>query len=416
MIFPALIQLLLFRWCLSRHWKCWPGDQGILFQWRFPGKNLWTWSAYGKFRCSFLMPSDFQLALELKIKKKICVKFVMNYLLSLQDQVDSIKYANNCDKFVSGSKDGAARLWRYERQSWKAILLNMGQQLSRYVCLLCIMHVSEFADLVKWTSEYSFVEVSSVQLGISKFSSEARESVDEKKKYSVTMIEWTNDDTYIITAVNDNSLKVWDSNGQLVNILKGHQDEVYVLENNPVDPRIMLSAGHDGNIILWDLTRGVQVTKNFNTVHTSLCSFASKAVFVKSICNCLSLLFCPVLCFVLSTVLWTRGSIPFAFQSVDIWSGTWRCLWLQMGSWRAEFCHNRFTRLRQALWLGFQWKVQNSKWQIDLVLLLPAFCSCFEPMAERLQQLIIQAMFWWVLPLHFLSCQRSTSSTRTTDR
>ncbi len=272
------------------------------------------------------MPSDFQLALELKIKKKICVKFVMNYLLSLQDQVDSIKYANNCDKFVSGSKDGAARLWRYERQSWKAILLNMGQQLSRYVCLLCIMHVSEFADLVKWTSEYSFVEVSSVQLGISKFSSEARESVDEKKKYSVTMIEWTNDDTYIITAVNDNSLKVWDSNGQLVNILKGHQDEVYVLENNPVDPRIMLSAGHDGNIILWDLTRGVQVTKNFNTVHTSLCSFASKAVFVKSICNCLSLLFCPVLCFVLSTVLWTRGSIPFAFQSVDIWSGTWRCL------------------------------------------------------------------------------------------
>ena len=83
----------------------------------------------------------------------------------------------------------------------------------------------------------------------------------------MTMIEWTNDDTQIITAVNDNTLKVWDSNtGQLVNILKGHQDEVYVLENNPVDPRILLSAGHDGHIILWDLSRGIQILDNFNTV------------------------------------------------------------------------------------------------------------------------------------------------------
>ncbi len=48
-----------------------------------------------------------------------------------QDQVDSIQYANHCDKFVSGSKDGTARLWRYERQTWKAILLYMGQQLPR---------------------------------------------------------------------------------------------------------------------------------------------------------------------------------------------------------------------------------------------------------------------------------------------
>ncbi len=48
--------------------------------------------------------------------------------------------------------------------------------------------------------------------------------------------------------------------------MQGHQDEVYVLENNPVDPRIMLSAGHDGHIILWDLVRGTQIMDHFNTV------------------------------------------------------------------------------------------------------------------------------------------------------
>ena len=95
--------------------------------------------------------------------------------------------------------------------------------------------------------------------------------VVDKRKYTVTMIEWTKDDMYIITAVNDNTLKVWDSNtGILVNILKGHQDEVYVLENNPVDPRILLSAGHDGHIMFWDLPRGVPIFDNFNNVSTNL--------------------------------------------------------------------------------------------------------------------------------------------------
>ena len=95
--------------------------------------------------------------------------------------------------------------------------------------------------------------------------------VDDKRKYTVTMTEWTKDDMFILTAVNDNTLKVWDSHtGQLVNILRGHQDEVYVLENNPVDPRILLSAGHDGHIMLWDLPRGVQIFDNFNTVSMNL--------------------------------------------------------------------------------------------------------------------------------------------------
>ena len=99
-------------------------------------------------------------------------------------------------------------------------------------------------------------------------------TVDDKKNYAVTMIEWTKDDTHIITAVNDNTLKVWDSTtGQLVSILKGHQGEVFVLENNPADPRILLSAGHDGHIILWDLPRGVQIFDNFNTVSTHSLNF-----------------------------------------------------------------------------------------------------------------------------------------------
>jgi len=50
---------------------------------------------------------------------------------------------------------------------------------------------------------------------------------------------------------------------------QGHTDEAYCLEGHPTDPRILLSAGHDGNIILWDLQTREQVMKYYN--HVSRC-------------------------------------------------------------------------------------------------------------------------------------------------
>lgn len=49
-------------------------------------------------------------------------------------------------------------------------------------------------------------------------------------------------------------------------LLKGHDDEVFVMEAHPFDSRIMLSAGHDGNIYMWDLTKGAKIRNFFNMV------------------------------------------------------------------------------------------------------------------------------------------------------
>ena len=39
--------------------------------------------------------------------------------------------------------------------------------------------------------------------------------------YKVTMVTWTADDRYVLTAVNDLTVKVWDSyNGHLIHVLK----------------------------------------------------------------------------------------------------------------------------------------------------------------------------------------------------
>uniref|UniRef100_A0A8C0TJ56 Bromodomain and WD repeat-containing protein 1 n=1 Tax=Canis lupus familiaris TaxID=9615 RepID=A0A8C0TJ56_CANLF len=148
-------------------------------------------------------------------------------LESHTDKVDSIQFCNNGDRFLSGSRDGTARIWRFEQLEWRSILLDMATRVS--------------GDL----------------------------SLEEERfmKPKVTMIAWNQNDSIVVTAVNDHVLKVWNSyTGQLLHNLLGHADEVFVLETHPFDSRIMLSAGHDGSIFIWDITKGTKVKHYFNMI------------------------------------------------------------------------------------------------------------------------------------------------------
>lgn len=133
------------------------------------------------------------------------------------DTVDSIQWCNhNGLKFISGSKDGTANVWHFEQQQW--------------------MH----KRLVMTT----------------KLPGEPEADEESNKKAKVTMVNWDSSDEFVITAVNDSSLKVWNARtAELVKVLRGHKDEVFVLESHPIDPRIILSAGHDGQLIIWDVLK-----------------------------------------------------------------------------------------------------------------------------------------------------------------
>uniref|UniRef100_A0A3B3BFL7 Bromodomain and WD repeat domain containing 3 n=1 Tax=Oryzias melastigma TaxID=30732 RepID=A0A3B3BFL7_ORYME len=140
------------------------------------------------------------------------------------DKVAVVQFSNNSElRFVSGSRDGTAKIWHYQQQEWKSVTLDMAAKLPTAT------------------------------------------NGDDKAKLVVTMVAWDRTDTTVITAVSNYLLKVWSSaSGQLLHVLSGHDDEVFVLEAHPFDPRIMLSAGHDGNIYIWDLTRGVKIRNFFN--------------------------------------------------------------------------------------------------------------------------------------------------------
>uniref|UniRef100_A0AAQ4NQY6 Bromo domain-containing protein n=1 Tax=Gasterosteus aculeatus aculeatus TaxID=481459 RepID=A0AAQ4NQY6_GASAC len=128
-------------------------------------------------------------------------------------------------RFVSGSRDGTARIWHYQQQEWKSVTLDIAARLT------------------------------------------AVTNGDDKTKLVVTMVAWDRADRTIITAVSNYLLKVWSTTtGQLLHVLSGHDDEVFVLEAHPFDSRIMLSAGHDGNIYMWDLTKGAKIRNFFNMI------------------------------------------------------------------------------------------------------------------------------------------------------
>ncbi|KAI9014116.1 hypothetical protein DFJ74DRAFT_277025 [Hyaloraphidium curvatum] len=71
------------------------------------------------------------------------------------------------------------------------------------------------------------------------------------------MAAWSRDDSRIVVASTDHVLRTFDSRtGELLRTMRSHEDEIYVIDVHPTDPRVFLSAGHDGKLVLWDIVTG----------------------------------------------------------------------------------------------------------------------------------------------------------------
>ena len=61
----------------------------------------------------------------------------------------------------------------------------------------------------------------------------------------------------VLAAISDDTIAVWDAHsGELEQRLRGHTFRTHVLECHPLDPRLAMSAGYDGQTIVWDLDEG----------------------------------------------------------------------------------------------------------------------------------------------------------------
>ncbi|XP_046806773.1 bromodomain and WD repeat-containing protein 3 isoform X1 [Lucilia cuprina] len=141
------------------------------------------------------------------------------------DAVDSVQWSHRGLRFISGSKDGTAHIWTFESQQWKSVKLCMTERLP------------------------------------------SCPEPEEGKKLKVTMVAWDCSDKYVITAANDFTIKIWNAKtAKLHCVLRGHKDELFVLESNPKNEHILLSAGHDGQVFLWDIEKGESVAHFVNNI------------------------------------------------------------------------------------------------------------------------------------------------------
>ncbi|ORX41927.1 WD40 repeat-like protein [Piromyces finnis] len=78
----------------------------------------------------------------------------------------------------------------------------------------------------------------------------------------VTTIVWSLDDTKLIVANKPGIISVWDTRtGKLDHKLRGHESSIFVLRNHPCDNQIILSAGYDGLIFLWNIITGEKIAE-----------------------------------------------------------------------------------------------------------------------------------------------------------
>lgn len=147
------------------------------------------------------------------------------------DRVDSLEWAHSGCRFASGSRDGVAKVWKFSCGKWRPISL--------------IVPGLEPVDV---------------------HSSALASSERSKSKYRVMMLCWSLDDSMVVTAGSDYVLRVWSSAGGMLRTLAGHTDDSFVLKAHPSFNNVILSCGHDGVMVFWDIQQGEKLKRFTNIV------------------------------------------------------------------------------------------------------------------------------------------------------
>lgn len=151
------------------------------------------------------------------------IKILEKYL-SHSDLITLIQWAHSGLRFISGSDDGTALIWKFENKQWKSQELDATDELAS-----CPQNEEDIIGNLE-----------------------------------IRQVCWNLSDDYVMTAVSDHTIKVWNSEtGRLHKCLHGHSECITVLKAHPKDAHVLLSACN-GQIYLWDIYKGVNLVNLLN--------------------------------------------------------------------------------------------------------------------------------------------------------
>ncbi|KAI9490135.1 hypothetical protein BDB00DRAFT_839128 [Zychaea mexicana] len=207
--------------------------------------------------------------------------------------VTDLAYSHDGKKILSGSQDGTARIWVYDKitQTWDSTVLDINKDI-----LVAPVVTTDRQPNKAHDTDFSGVDNdAALELGSlippcspipedqnsSSLADTSRQvpqdnsnnnnvttmNVDNSDEVGlneavdpipskVSMITWSADDRVCIIATSQGELKVYYAHtGKLACVLKGHEGEVFAVESHPTNPSLVLSAGYDGRVIIWDIKR-----------------------------------------------------------------------------------------------------------------------------------------------------------------
>lgn len=132
----------------------------------------------------------------------------------------------------------------------------------------------EFGTLMPYLDDTDIHNMQSANMDVDLPESSTISSFIDPPK--VSMIAWSADDKWCFIASNHGEIRVYYAySGEIACVLKGHEGEIYALDNHPLDSSTILSAGYDGNVILWDVQKKkvINCTKHNGRTFTD-CKFS----------------------------------------------------------------------------------------------------------------------------------------------
>ncbi|KAG0252006.1 Bromodomain and WD repeat-containing protein 3, partial [Mortierella polycephala] len=206
--------------------------------------------------------------------------------------VTSLSYSRFGNRLLSGSVDGFVRIWKYDQQSkmWNSIAIDVRDEHVQADATITTAKLMMPSPVSGTAPSNPFLAGSSAAVPANPSADDANNTDSEMNDSTTasqgqanenvaqeprpaqpsgedsriipTMAIWSLDDSAVVLTTSLGEIKVFDSKtGGLIHTLKGHVrgSSIYVVDVHPQDGRLLMTAGYDGQVILWDIAKGIQL-------------------------------------------------------------------------------------------------------------------------------------------------------------
>ncbi|KAF8937340.1 Bromodomain and WD repeat-containing protein 3 [Dissophora ornata] len=202
--------------------------------------------------------------------------------------VTSLSYSRHGNRLLSGSVDGFVRIWKYDQHSkmWTSMAIDVRDEHTQADATITAAKHMMPSPVSGTTMANPFLvgpsstanlliddanNTDSEMNGSTTASQVNDATVEEPRANGVagdesrivpTMAIWSLDDSAVILTTTLGEIKIFDSaTGGWIHTLKGHirGSSVYVVDVHPHDSRVVMTAGYDGQVILWDIVKGIKL-------------------------------------------------------------------------------------------------------------------------------------------------------------